>query len=80
MFQIGTGITNLLINVRKAVDKSFSREAEDIPMLATSIAYGVYLSVSANLRYVYILQRTLLQELTSRITNTLTHLFIIGTN
>ncbi|XP_057525014.1 protein RETICULATA-RELATED 4, chloroplastic-like [Amaranthus tricolor] len=48
---IGTGITNLLINVRKAVDKSFSREAEDIPMLATSIAYGVYLSVSANLRY-----------------------------
>lgn len=48
---IGTGVTNLLINVRKTVDKSFSAEAEDIPMLATSIAYGVYLSISANLRY-----------------------------
>ncbi|CAO2817371.1 unnamed protein product [Amaranthus hypochondriacus] len=48
---IGTGFTNLLINIRKAVDKSFSREAEDIPMLATSMAYGVYLSISANLRY-----------------------------
>lgn len=48
---IGTGVTNMLINVRKAVDKSSSAEAEDIPMVATSIAYGVYLSVSANLRY-----------------------------
>lgn len=43
----------MLINVRKAVDKSSSAEAEDIPMVATSIAYGVYLSVSANLRYIY---------------------------
>ncbi|XP_074294651.1 protein RETICULATA-RELATED 4, chloroplastic-like [Silene latifolia] len=48
---VGTGVTNLLINIRKAVDKSFSAEAEDIPMLQTSIAYGTYMSVSANLRY-----------------------------
>ncbi|KAK9700288.1 hypothetical protein RND81_08G229600 [Saponaria officinalis] len=48
---VGTGVTNLLINIRKAVDKSFSAEAEDIPMLETSIAYGTYMSVSANLRY-----------------------------
>ncbi|KAL9231251.1 hypothetical protein vseg_006502 [Gypsophila vaccaria] len=48
---VGTGVTNSLINIRKAVDKSFSAEAEDIPMLETSIAYGTYMSVSANLRY-----------------------------
>ncbi|XP_021736315.1 protein RETICULATA-RELATED 4, chloroplastic-like [Chenopodium quinoa] len=48
---IGTGVTNLLINARKTVDKTFSPDGEDIPMLATSVAYGVYLSVSANLRY-----------------------------
>ena len=38
----GTGVTNMLINVRKAVDKSASYEVEDIPMLETSIAYSVY--------------------------------------
>ncbi|PWA51844.1 structural maintenance of chromosomes protein 5 [Artemisia annua] len=48
---VGTGVTNLLINARKAVDKTFAGEAEDIPILPTSIAYGVYMSVSANLRY-----------------------------
>uniref|UniRef100_A0A803LC28 Uncharacterized protein n=2 Tax=Chenopodium quinoa TaxID=63459 RepID=A0A803LC28_CHEQI len=48
---IGTGVTNLLLNARKTIDKTFTTDGEDIPMLATSIAYGVYLSVSANLRY-----------------------------
>ncbi|KAJ0792664.1 hypothetical protein HanOQP8_Chr01g0020541 [Helianthus annuus] len=50
---IGTGITNLLINARKAVDKTFAAEAdeEDIPILSTSVAYGVYMAVSSNLRY-----------------------------
>ncbi|KAL2936151.1 Protein RETICULATA-RELATED 4 chloroplastic [Bienertia sinuspersici] len=48
---IGTGVTNMLIKARTAVDKSFSAEAEDIPMVATSIGYGVYLAISANLRY-----------------------------
>ncbi|XP_047952354.1 protein RETICULATA-RELATED 4, chloroplastic-like [Salvia hispanica] len=48
---VGTGVTNLLIKARKAIDKSFAGEAEDIPILSTSAAYGVYMSVSSNLRY-----------------------------
>ncbi|CAI9764989.1 unnamed protein product [Fraxinus pennsylvanica] len=48
---VGTGVTNLLINARKAIDKSFAGEAEDVPILSTSVAYGVYLAVSSNLRY-----------------------------
>ncbi|XP_057807781.1 protein RETICULATA-RELATED 4, chloroplastic-like [Salvia miltiorrhiza] len=48
---VGTGVTNLLISARKAIDKSFAGEAEDIPILSTSAAYGVYMSVSSNLRY-----------------------------
>ena len=50
--QVGTGVTNALINVRKAIDKTFAGEAEDVPVLSTSIAYGVYMAVSSNLRYV----------------------------
>ncbi|CAA2979991.1 RETICULATA-RELATED 4, chloroplastic-like [Olea europaea subsp. europaea] len=46
-----TGVTNLLINARKAIDKSFAGEAEDVPVLSTSVAYGVYMAVSSNLRY-----------------------------
>ncbi|XP_042006968.1 protein RETICULATA-RELATED 4, chloroplastic-like [Salvia splendens] len=48
---VGTGVTNLLITARKAIDKSYAGEAEDIPILSTSAAYGVYMSVSSNLRY-----------------------------
>ncbi|GLJ26709.1 hypothetical protein SUGI_0520220 [Cryptomeria japonica] len=48
---IGTGATNLLINARKAVDKEFAGEAEDVPVISTSVAYGVYMAVSSNLRY-----------------------------
>ncbi|KAL0429223.1 UNVERIFIED_CONTAM: protein RETICULATA-RELATED 4, chloroplastic [Sesamum radiatum] len=48
---IGTGVTNLLISARKASDKSFAGEAEDLPVLSTSAAYGVYMSISSNLRY-----------------------------
>ncbi|XP_052171738.1 protein RETICULATA-RELATED 4, chloroplastic-like [Diospyros lotus] len=48
---VGTGVTNALINVRKAIDKTFAGEAEDVPVLSTSIAYGVYMAVSSNLRY-----------------------------
>lgn len=44
-------MTNALINVRKAVDKSFAGEAEDVPIFSTSVAYGVYMAVSSNLRY-----------------------------
>ncbi|XP_043692437.1 protein RETICULATA-RELATED 4, chloroplastic-like [Telopea speciosissima] len=48
---VGTGITNALISARKAVDKDFAGEAEDVPVLSTSVAYGVYMAVSSNLRY-----------------------------
>ncbi|XP_010922197.1 protein RETICULATA-RELATED 4, chloroplastic isoform X1 [Elaeis guineensis] len=48
---IGVGITNALINARKALDKNFAVEAEDVPILSTSVAYGVYMAVSSNLRY-----------------------------
>ncbi|XP_010067818.2 protein RETICULATA-RELATED 4, chloroplastic [Eucalyptus grandis] len=48
---IGTGLTNVLINTRKFFDKTFAVEAEDVPVLSTSVAYGVYMAVSSNLRY-----------------------------
>ncbi|XP_010931983.1 protein RETICULATA-RELATED 4, chloroplastic [Elaeis guineensis] len=48
---IGVGVTNALINARKALDKNFAGEAEDVPILSTSVAYGVYMAVSSNLRY-----------------------------
>ncbi|KAG1365450.1 protein RETICULATA-RELATED 4, chloroplastic [Cocos nucifera] len=49
---IGVGVTNALIKARKALDKNFAGEVEDVPILSTSIAYGVYMAVSSNLRWV----------------------------
>ncbi|KAH9741371.1 protein RETICULATA-RELATED 4 [Citrus sinensis] len=48
---VGTAVTNALINARKAVDKSSEGEVENVPILSTSVAYGVYMAVSSNLRY-----------------------------
>ncbi|KAL5981807.1 Protein RETICULATA-RELATED 4, chloroplastic [Asimina triloba] len=48
---VGTSIMNTLINARKAVDKDFAEEAEDVPILSTTVAYGSYMAVSSNLRY-----------------------------
>lgn len=48
---IGTGVTNALIKARKAVDKDLEGEVEDIPVVSTSVAYGVYMAISSNLRY-----------------------------
>ncbi|XP_062208131.1 protein RETICULATA-RELATED 4, chloroplastic-like [Phragmites australis] len=48
---IGTGVTNALIKARKSVDKELDDEVEDIPIVSTSVAYGVYMAVSSNLRY-----------------------------
>ncbi|KAL9266046.1 RETICULATA-RELATED 4, chloroplastic-like protein, partial [Drosera capensis] len=48
---VGTAITNIVINARKAVDKSLAAEAENLPILSTSVGYGVYMAVSSNLRY-----------------------------
>ncbi|RZR72511.1 hypothetical protein BHM03_00014182 [Ensete ventricosum] len=58
-FKIGTGITNALIKTRKAVDKEFAGETEDVPIVSTSVAYGVYMAVSSNLRYEYKLSHLL---------------------
>lgn len=44
-------MTNALINARKAVDKDKAGEIENVPILSTSVAYGVYMAVSSNLRY-----------------------------
>ncbi|XP_044972386.1 protein RETICULATA-RELATED 4, chloroplastic-like [Hordeum vulgare subsp. vulgare] len=48
---IGTGVTNAIIKARKTVNKDEAGEVEDIPIVSTSIAYGVYMAVSSNLRY-----------------------------
>ncbi|KAJ0980947.1 hypothetical protein J5N97_009202 [Dioscorea zingiberensis] len=48
---IGTGITNALIKTRRALDENMAGESEDLPILSTSVAYGVYMAVSSNLRY-----------------------------
>lgn len=71
--QIGTGITNVLINIRKAFDKDFASEAEDVPVLSTSVAYGVYMAVSSNLRYVFII--TSVEHFMSLISDTPEQLF-----
>ena len=49
-FQIGTGVTNAIIKARKTVNKDDADEVETIPIVSTSIAYGVYMAVSSNLR------------------------------
>ncbi|KAL0460953.1 UNVERIFIED_CONTAM: protein RETICULATA-RELATED 4, chloroplastic [Sesamum latifolium] len=48
---VGTVVTNALINARKAVEHSAADEVENVPVLSTSVAYGVYMAVSSNLRY-----------------------------
>ncbi|KAL3653361.1 Protein RETICULATA-RELATED 4, chloroplastic [Castilleja foliolosa] len=48
---VGTVVTNAVINARKAVDQSAKDEAENVPVISTSVAYGVYMAVSSNLRY-----------------------------
>lgn len=51
---IGTTATNALIKARQAVSSDSAgevKEAKNIPIVETSIAYGVYMSISSNLRY-----------------------------
>ncbi|KAF5181332.1 Reticulata-related 4 protein [Thalictrum thalictroides] len=48
---VGTGVTNALIKARKTVDKSVADDVEELPIVSTSVAYGVYMAVSSNLRY-----------------------------
>ncbi|XP_021303452.1 protein RETICULATA-RELATED 4, chloroplastic isoform X2 [Sorghum bicolor] len=48
---VGTGVTNALIKARQAASKDFDGEVENLPIVSTSVAYGVYMAVSSNLRY-----------------------------
>lgn len=48
---VGTAVTNTVINARKAIDKNAAAEVENVPILSTSVGYGVYMAVSSNLRY-----------------------------
>ena len=48
---IGVGMTNVLAALRQAFDPSWSMPNKAQDVLATSAAYGVYMSVSSNLRY-----------------------------
>lgn len=48
---VGTAVTNAVINAKKAVNKSSAEEVENVPVLSTSIGYGVYMAISSNLRY-----------------------------
>ena len=45
------GITNALLAVRSALDPNFKATNQAQDVLKTSAAYGVYMSVSSNLRY-----------------------------
>ncbi|EOA19625.1 hypothetical protein CARUB_v10002952mg [Capsella rubella] len=48
---VGTAITNAFIKARLAVDQTSEGEIETVPIVSTSVAYGVYMAVSSNLRY-----------------------------
>ncbi|KAG7550434.1 Protein RETICULATA-related [Arabidopsis thaliana x Arabidopsis arenosa] len=48
---VGTAITNAFIKARRAVDQTSEGEIETVPIVSTSVAYGVYMAVSSNLRY-----------------------------
>jgi Protein RETICULATA-related len=45
-------VTNALIKARKSVDKENAHEGDDVPIISTSVGYGVYMAVSSNLRYI----------------------------
>jgi len=61
--QVGIGITNALINAQKAVNKAFT--VENLPVISTSVAYGIYMVVVSNLRYFIFLEQTTINVLES---------------
>lgn len=48
---IGTGCTNGLVAVRRAMNPDMPKQTEDMDLVKQSLAYGLYMSVSSNLRY-----------------------------
>lgn len=61
--QVGTSVTNALINAKKAVGSSSEGEAENVPIVSTSLAYGVYMAVSSNLRQLTLISAILFSEM-----------------
>lgn len=51
---IGTSATNLLIQIRKMTNENYAGHSADLPILSTSVAYGLYAAVSSNLRYQFL--------------------------
>ncbi|XP_074334274.1 protein RETICULATA-RELATED 4, chloroplastic-like isoform X2 [Apium graveolens] len=47
---VGTVVTNAVINAWNTVGSTSLEEAENVPVLSTSIGYGVYMAISSNLR------------------------------
>ncbi|XP_074334275.1 protein RETICULATA-RELATED 4, chloroplastic-like isoform X3 [Apium graveolens] len=50
---VGTVVTNAVINAWNTVGSTSLEEAENVPVLSTSIGYGVYMAISSNLRNVF---------------------------
>lgn len=48
---IGVGVTNALLGVRQMLDPTFKPVNTPQDVVSTSAAYGVYMSISSNLRY-----------------------------
>lgn len=48
---LGVGLTNILVAIRQMVDPGWAPPNKPQNVLQTSTAYGVYMSVSSNLRY-----------------------------
>lgn len=51
---VGTSATNVLIYLRKTLNKDYADNSEDVPILSMSVAYGAYAAVSSNLRYQFL--------------------------
>ena len=51
---LGTGATNASIFLRKRLDPSYAQQGEDMDLVRQSLAYGLYMSVSSNLRYQFV--------------------------
>lgn len=51
---LGTGATNASIYLRKRLDPNYAQQGEDMDLVRQSLAYGLYMSVSSNLRYQFV--------------------------
>lgn len=49
---VGTGMTNGIIFARSKLDPNYKQQGEDMDIVKQSLGYGLYMSVSSNLRCV----------------------------